>query len=44
MKRKKKLPKQRNPVVRRLIEAPKRNAGVHRRKKPTKRDERKVEE
>lgn len=43
MKRKKKTPKQRNPVVRRLIQNPKRNAGAHQRKRP-KRDERKLEE
>ena len=44
MKRKKKPPKQRNPVVREIIANPKRNAGAHKRKKPTKRDERKIEE
>lgn len=43
MKRKKKSPKQRNPVVRRLIQNPKRNAGAHKRK-PARRDERRLEE
>jgi hypothetical protein len=43
-RRKKKPPKQRNPVVRRLIQNPKRNAGAHQPKKPTRRDERKLDE
>jgi hypothetical protein len=43
-RKKKKAPKQRNPVVRTLIQNPKRNAGAHKRKKPTKRDERRIEE
>ena len=43
-RKKKKLPKQRNPVVRTLIQNPKRNAGAHKRKKLSKRDQRRVEE
>lgn len=43
-RKKKKAPKQRNPVVRTLIQNPKRNAGAHQRKQPSKRDERRVEE
>lgn len=44
MKRKKRPPKKRNPVVRTLVQNPKRNAGKHQPKKPTKRDERRLEE
>ncbi len=43
-KKHKKEPKRRNPVVRTLIQNPNRNAGAHKRKRPTKRDERKLEE
>jgi hypothetical protein len=43
-RKKKREPKRRNPVVRRLIENPKRNAGAHKRKQPTKRDQRRIEQ
>ena len=43
-KKHKKEPKRRNPVVREPLRNPKRNAGVHKRKKPTRRDERRLEE
>ena len=43
-RRKKKTLKQRNPVVRTLVQNPKRNAGVHKRKRPTRRDEQRLEE
>lgn len=44
MKRKKSPPKKRNPVVREIIKNPNRNAGAHKRKRPSKRDEKRIEE
>ena len=42
MTRKKKKVTRRNPVVREFIANPKRNAGSHQTKKPSKREERKL--
>lgn len=42
MRRKKTPPKQRNPVVREVIQNPKRNAGRHQPKKPSHRDEKRI--
>lgn len=44
MKRKKAPPKKRNPVVRETITNPQRNAGAHKSKKPSRREQAKVEE
>jgi hypothetical protein len=44
MTRKKAPPKKRNPVVREFIVNPKRNAGKHKPKGPSKRDQERVEE
>jgi hypothetical protein len=44
MPRKKTPPKKRNPVVREFIANPKRNAGRHQPKKPSKKDEALIEE
>jgi hypothetical protein len=42
--RKKAPPKKRNPVVREVIANPKRNAGQHQPKKPSKREQKKLDE
>lgn len=44
MSRKKKKVTRRNPVVREVIKNPNRNAGAHKRKQPSRRDEKRVEE
>lgn len=43
-RKKKKAPKQRNPVVREMVRNPNRSAGRHKAKKQTKRDDRRLEE
>lgn len=44
MPRKKPPPKKRNPVVRELLAKPKRNAGKHQPKKPSRQDEKRIDD